>query len=167
MASRKIVYGASVAVTTTNLASLASSSTWVAGWESTAIANSTDLVLDRLFGGWIAVGTSPTANTIIEIWLIPRLDDTNWPDVFDGTDSAETVTTRAILLNFGRLGASLAVDTTTTARSYPFWFSAVAALGGPLPSSMGLFITHNTGVALHATAGNHIISHTPVYESIA
>lgn len=166
MATRNIAYGTSTAITI-SLASLATSATWVAGQESTSIVNTSTLAIDSLVGGTIQSGTTPTANTVIEVWVIPQIYDSTWPDVFDGTDSVETVTTRAILLNFGRLGASIAVDTNTSNRNYSFWFSVCATVGGPLPKAYVLFVTHNTGVNLNATGGNHVIHSTAVTETIA
>jgi hypothetical protein len=39
--------------------------------------------------------------------------------------------------------------------------------GGVVPRKFVVFVTHNTGVALNATAGNHVIAITPVYATSA
>ena len=85
------VYGASVAVFGTNdLDSLASSASWVAGFESNVITNTANDVL--LAGRFKANNTAPTAGQI-QVWVGAVLNDTpTYPDVFDGTASAETVT---------------------------------------------------------------------------
>lgn len=162
MADIKIAYGSSAALTIT-LASLATSSTLVAGRESTAVSNTSALVLDYLIGGKITTGTSPSAGRI-EIWLYGELDDTpTYPDVFDGTDSAETVTSADIKFACLYLVNSLV---TSSSSDVTYWFAptSVAQLfGGALPKSFGAFVTQNTTVNLNATGSNHAIWVTPVY----
>ena len=105
---------AASAAYTITLASLATSSTLVAGRESTSVSNTTNLYLDYGIAGLITVGTTPTVNTIIEVWAYGSLNDTpTYPDVFDGTDSAETVTSVAIKQASLALLAVLNVDATT------------------------------------------------------
>jgi len=141
---------------------IATSSTFVAGVESDAISNITNLDLDHQVAGVWRVGTTPTVNTQVQIWVVAPYSDNlagtvSWPDVFDGTSSAETVTSAGVLQGLGRLGAVLNVDSTTSARDYfcaPF--SVAALFGGFLPSQYVLFITHNTGVNSDTTGGNFI-----------
>lgn len=168
MASVKLAYGSSTAVTISP-ASVATSSTWIAGTESTAIDNTSNLFLDYLLAGYITVGTSPTASTEIRIYVYGSQNDTPlYPDVLDGTSSAETFTSAAIRDGSLKLAAVMAVDATTSDRAYYFAPVSVASLfGGTLPKYWGVFLTHNTGVNLNATAGNHVISYTGVYETIA
>jgi hypothetical protein len=167
MADRKIVYRSDTQLTIT-LASLATSASLVAGRESTAYDNTSNLDLDALLSGKITTGTSPTTAKLIQVWVVPILNDTpTWPDVFDGTDSAETVTSADILAQCGRLAASMKTDATSD-RTYAFNAGSVAALfGGVLPSKFVVFVTHNTGVNLNSTAGNHEISIQGVYETVA
>lgn len=160
-------HGASAALTIT-LASLASSATWVAGQESTAVATG-DPVLDYLVAGKVTVGTSPTANTQIQVWAYGSYDDTpTYPDTIDGTNSAETLTSAAIRNAALTLLAVMDVDATTSDRTY--WFSPTslaAAFGGVLPKNWGVWVTHNTGVNLNSTGSNHALSYTPVYATVA
>lgn len=163
----KCTYGASVALTIT-LASVATSSTWVAGAEAAPVDNSSVGSQDHLLSGRITVGTTPTANTYIEVWVVPRMDDTVWPDVFDGTASAETVTTRDQLLSYGKLAARMKVPATTSNVGYDFSNVSVASLfGWFLPKAYTVFVTHNTGVNLNSTGGNHFITYTPVATNTA
>lgn len=168
MANVKIAYDASSALTI-SLASLATSATWVAGRESTLISNTTNLYLDYLLAGQITVGTTPTSATQIRIYTVASLDDTpTWPDVFDGTDSTETITSIGVRDGFAKIASVINVDSTTSNRSYYFGPISVATLyGGSLPKNWTIFVTHNTGVNLNATAGNHVISITPVYATIS
>ncbi len=165
MSDRKLSFASASALSMTNIASLATSSTWTVGREIVCLDNSSNLYLDALVGGHIQSGTTPTANTIIEVWPIPLLADGNWPDVFAGADAARTVTTRAILLDIGSQPYPIAVDSNTSNRNYPFQFSVLALMGW-MPKQFSLFVTHNTGVNLNATAGNHSISVMGQYETI-
>jgi len=159
--------GASAALTI-SLASLASSATWVAGRESTAIATA-DPTIDYLLAGTIMVGTTPTINTQIQIWVYGSFNDApTYPDTIDGTDSAETITSSGILQVGLALAAVILVDATTSDRPYYFAPRSIAALfGGVLPKTWGVFVAHNTGVNLNATGGNHVLSATPVFAHVA
>jgi hypothetical protein len=166
VADVKIAYASSADFTIT-LASLATSSTWVAGREATSVSNTTNKYIDYLLSGSIMTGTTPTVNTRIEVWVVAKLNDSTWPDVFDGTDSAETTTTRALLESHGRLAASMTVTATSNV-AYSFSNVSVASLfGGSMPKEFTVFVTHNTAVNLNSTGGNHVISHTGVYSTVA
>ena len=160
----KLAYASSAAYTIT-LASLASSATLVAGRESTAVSNTTNLYLDYMIGGIVTVGTTPTTNTVIEVWAYgSRNDVPTYPDVFDGTDSAETVTSVAIKQSALRGLAFMGVDATTSDRGYHFAAASLAAaFGGVIPANHGVFVTHSKGVVLNATGGNHVIDYKGVY----
>jgi hypothetical protein len=167
MSDRKIVYAADAQLTIT-LASLATSSTLVAGRESTAVANTSNLYLDYKLSGKITTGTSPSAAKSIEVWVVPTINDTpTYPDVFDGTDSAETVTSRDILAACARLAALIPTDNTSD-RTYPFVCGSVASLfGGLCPDQFSVFVVHDTGQNLNSTAGNHELSVQGAYETVA
>ena len=157
----------SVAITTTSLGALPTSSTFVAGWESDAISNRTNLDLDHLLSGKIQVGTTPTVNTYIQIWVVPATSFTTgtpaWPDVMDGTVSTETWTSAGIRDGAAVLIKTILVDATTSNRNYYFGGMSVAALfGGNMPFDYVVFITHNTGANLNATDGNHLLWYTRV-----
>lgn len=161
MADIKAAYGTSAAITNA-VEGLASSSTWVAGWESAVLNNTTNLYLDYLIGGYITTGTSPTVG-VIEIWAIGILEDSTWPDVFDGTTSAETVTSRDILFAHGKLVASM-VNTTGSNVAYPFGPVSLASLfGGVVPKQVVFFTTHSTVAALNSTGTNQRLWATGVY----
>jgi hypothetical protein len=161
----KIAYAASVNLTHT-LASLASDASLLVGRESTLVDNTTNLYTDYLLSGFITTGTSPTASKIIEVHVVGLMDDSTFPSVFDGTDSAETVTA-AIKAGVCRLAASM--DTTSTSDvAYYFGPVSVAGLfGGVLPKKFVVFVTHSTAVNLNSTSGNHQITVTPVYYNTA
>jgi hypothetical protein len=166
MSTESISYRADSQLTFT-LASLASSSTLVAGRESTSYDNSSNKDTDAMLSGKVTTGTGPSAGTV-EIWVIAPIEDTPaWPDVFDGTDSTETVTSRDILAAFGRLAASITIDSTSD-RTYPFNAGSIAALfGGVLPSKFVIFITQSSGVNFNATGSNHQVSVQGITRTIA
>lgn len=157
---------ASSASLTITLASLATSSTLTAGREATAVDNGTNLYLDYHVGGKITTGTSPTDNRLIVIYAVGAVNDTpTWPDVFDGTDSAETVTSTEI--RDAALSWFASSDTDNTS-DVTYWFkpcSIAAAFGGIVPDQWTLWVTHSTGVNLNATGSNHALSYTGVYQT--
>lgn len=165
MADIKLAYGTAADATIT-LASLASDANLLVGRESDAIDNSSTLALDYLISGKITAGTSPTASKVIEVWAVGSWDGTSWPDVFDGTESAETITSADIKASVCRLLAAMATANTSD-RTYHFGpVSVAAAFGGVVPKKFVVFVTHSTGVNLNSTAGNHQIRIQPVYETV-
>jgi hypothetical protein len=159
MSTVNIAYAASSVITIT-LASIATSATFVAGAESTIVDNTSNKYVDAIVGGKITVGTTPTVNTQILVYVFTPIDSTpTYPDVMDGTDSVETLTSVGVGRGFLKLGAVLDVDAVTSNIAYPFSFTVAALFGGVMPSRWGLFVAHNTGVNLHATGGNHVIKY--------
>lgn len=162
----KLVYGTPADITIT-LASLATDSNKLTGRESTALDNTSALVEDYLVSGKITVGTSPTTAKSIEVWAIGSWDGTLWPDVFDGTDSAETITSAEIKISICKLVASMATVATSD-RPYPFGpISLAAVFGGTLPPKVSFFVTHDTVANLNSTGSNHQIRVQPVYYNAA
>jgi hypothetical protein len=149
-----------------SLASLATSSTLVAGQESGEIDNTTNKYTDGELGGTVTPGTTVTAGSRIEIWGVPVNPNGTYPGVLDGTDSAETLTARTVeLSSASRLLAVIDVDTTTANRTYN-WRTTVKTHFKVHPSKMVLFTTHNTGSNLNATAGNHTSYYRGSYKTI-
>jgi hypothetical protein len=162
-----VKYGASASLTFT-LASLATSATRVAGRASTAIGTS-GLITDALVGGKITTGTTPTANTQIDVWVYGALDDTpTYPDTITGSDAAATLSGTYIRDAELALATTIVVDSATSdVTRYVRPFSVAQLFGGVLPKNWGLFISHNTGVNLNATGSNHAFKYTPVYYNVA
>jgi hypothetical protein len=166
MADIRQAYGTASDVTIT-LASLASDTNLLAGRESAEIVNSSTLALDYLVSGKITSGTSPTASRQIEVWAVGSGDGTNWPDVFDGTESGETITSSDSKASVCRLVAVMATSATSDVAYHFGPVSIASAFGGVCPPKFVLFVTHNTAVALNATAGNHLIRLLPCFETVA
>ena len=144
-------------------ASLASSTTFIAGRESTQIDNTTNLYDDVEIQGFSTTGTSPTADTNIRLYLWGSHTSlgTTALDVLDGTDSAETFSSPQIRDSISVLARLVQVDATSNAE-YQFKPFSVAQIFGSVPQYWGLFLAHDTGVALNATAGNHEFKYTGI-----
>ena len=146
-------YGAQQTITAA-IASLASDTNLLAGIESSVIDNTTDGYEDIILSGFITTGTSPSASRTIEVWAI-AWNGSGWPDVFDGTTSAETITSAEIKNSLCKSVASISTSNNSD-RRYDFTgVSARTVFGGVLPSKFVLFITHSTVANLNSTAGNH------------
>lgn len=155
MATSTVNYSSNTSITM-DLSALATSATFLAGRESTQVDNTTNKYVDAIVSGSVSVGTTPTAGTTISVYVYGA--DTSLAttaiDVLDGTDSAETLTNAGIL-NALRLGASIVVPAVTSDVQYVVLpFSVAQLFGGVLPKFWGLFVSHNTGVALRTNVIN-------------
>jgi hypothetical protein len=169
MATATINYSSNTTITC-SVASTASNSTFVAGRESNEIDNTTNKYMDALVQGKVTVGTTPTANTQIGIyvWGADTSLATTAIDVLDGTDSAETLTNTGVLYSALKLGAAITVTAATSDVGYNFApFSVAALFGGVMPKFWGLYVAHNTGVNLNATGGNHAFSFNGIKYDVA
>lgn len=160
MGAVTLSYRASSNLTVTNLASIASSGTWVSGWVSGTIDNTSDLDLDKIVSGKITLGNSATAGEI-RVYAFAMLDDSTWPDVLsagtEGTEGTATVTTTTIrdaTMVLVCAFATRADPGTDDNYSIP-QTSLRGAFGGFMPPKCALFITHSTGVNL-AGSGQQI-----------
>ena len=167
MATVKISYRASSTITISP-ENVATSSTLVAGVESNTIDNTTNLDTDILISGLWTSGTTPTANTQVLVYVVAARDDApTWPDVFDGTASAETITSVGVGAGFMKVGAVINVDTNTSNRAYDVApFSVAQLFGGILPPKFVLFITQASGSTSNTTSGNHVWKATGVTYTI-
>jgi len=138
-------FGTATAMTIT-LASLASSAAGV-GRQSTTIDNSTVRAPRALVFVKVTVGTTPTANTLVRIYLI-RSDGTITDDGAGASDAALTV------INSPLLGTIL-VPAATSDTAYYGVFDTYDV--GPLGPTWGVAVVQNTAVNLNATGGNHAI----------
>lgn len=165
----KLSYAASSNLTVTNLHSLASSQTWVAGWESALIDNTTNKYLDYLVTGKFVTESANNQVGEMRVYAVAMLDDSTWPDVFDGTESVETVSTTMIRDGVCKLIAVVPIAVTASATYYFGPASAASAFGGRCPAKFVLFITGNpttTTTAGLEDAGSQITV-KGVYENVA
>lgn len=163
MATMTINYSSNTTITM-DLDGLASSSTWVAGRESSEIDNTTNKYIDALVQGKVKVGTTPTANTSINIyvWGADTSLATTAIDVLDGTDSAETLTNTGVLYSALRLAHSINVIATTSDIVYNVAPFSIRQVFGEMPKYWGLFVAHNCGAALHATDNTNMFSYNGI-----
>jgi hypothetical protein len=151
--SNKILaeHDASAALTIT-LASLATSTTFV-GRQSTLVDNTDNAQMIRVYFK-VTTGTSPTAARSIQFYLLSS-DDASSPNITtDGagtSDAALTMVTAPLVF----------VVPTTNVSNTAYQGSFLIRNPGPY---WGIAVCHDTGVNLHATAGNHAIRY--VNESV-
>jgi hypothetical protein len=162
----KLAYAASSALTIT-LASLASDTNLLAGRESTAVDNTSNLYLDYLLAGKITTGTSPTTAKEIRVYVAGLMEDATYPDVLDGTDSNETIASVGTRDSALKLAAVIGTINTSDLTYYFGPISVAALFGGVLPKKFVVFVVHNTAVNLNSTGSNHAIHITPVYQTVA
>ena len=163
----KLAYASSAAYTLT-LESLASSATLVAGRESTAVSNTSNLYFGYLVGGHVTVHqtTAVTANTTIDVYLYGSYTDSpQYPTPLTGTDSAVTFTSVGTRDPKTAFFASMPVPATTANLTYRFRSSNIAPFfGGLIPKLHGVWVTQSTGQNLHnTTAGT--ITYTGAYQT--
>jgi hypothetical protein len=167
MSDIKLAYAASATLATTNLDALQSSSGHTLGWESGAIDNSTLLYLDYIVNAKIQVESTGLSAGEIRLYLVAELNDSTWPDVFDGsTENVETVTDTEIRDAVCRLAAVTATDTTASRFYYLMCPSVAAVFGGTVPRKFVIFITQSTGAILEATGTPNAVYVKGVYQQI-
>lgn len=167
-ADAKEAFGSSADYTAT-LTGLASSSTLIAGRETTWLSNASNKYLDELVAGFIGIHESVniTANTYIEVWGIGPINDApTYPDAFTGTNSAVTITNAGIKSAICLPVAGMLCPAATQNIKFPFAPIGLAQRFGWLPATHGLWVTHSTGQNLGVTGANHKLSHTPVYATL-
>ena len=141
---------------TFDISSLGTSSTFVAGRESTQVDNTSTNYVDALVNVKGITGHASTAPVIgqyigLWAWGADTSLATTAIDVLDGTDSAETLAHVAVL-NSLRLAATPTVTVATAALVYYIQpFSVAQLFGGIMPKFWGLYLAHNHAGALAAS----------------
>lgn len=159
------VYPASVNLTVTNLAGIASSATWVVGWTSGTIDNSTTRYTDIIHTGKILVESSGLSAGLLQLWMYMMLDDSNWPDIFSsgtpGTEGAATL--RDTEIRDGLLPLWGQATDTTASRTYPMRGISVRSRAGYVPDKYALFFAQSSGNTLE-TSGQQM-TYKGLYEN--
>jgi hypothetical protein len=170
-ANVKTAYAASVEVTIT-LASLAASSTLLAGQESTFIDNRTNLFLNYTMAGHYKAGAANAQVGAINTAIVGCEGDGAgtpvWQNVFDGTDSTETVSLQSVYDQICKVGSSI-TTTATNDLVWPFNFSVAGLFGGDCPLAFVVFVSHNAETSTNvwsATEGDHSIVATGTYLTV-
>lgn len=164
----KAKYAATVSMTVTNLHSLASSATYVAGWSSASVTNTSNLYLDYMVSGTFTTASSNRQAGTIEVWVMAALNDTpTWPTLATGTAGTEgTASFTAVEQknSYCRLLTAIATNNTAS-QVYAFPPTAISSLfGGQCPTHWAIFVTGNatTTTTAQLAASGSAIYHTPV-----
>lgn len=151
MPNNILVKYATSATLTCAVGSLGSDTALIDGVESSVIDNTTDGYDDYLISGKVTVAASGlTTARLIEVFAV-AWNGSAWPDVFDGTSSAVSISSEEIKNSICK---PIAIMPTTATASAVYHFSGVSlrqAFGGVLPSKCVLFVTQSTGAALAAS----------------
>ena len=125
--------------------------------QSTEIDNTTNLYVGAYVACNIKLGTSPTSNTIISVYIL-RNDNNATPirdDAAGASDAAITIK-NATLIGTLTTGGSAATGDVLKGVFY------VDNLG----PKWSIAIKNDTGVALDATNGNHVVNYVGVTKTI-
>ena len=164
-----IKYGDSTDMTVTNLHGIATSTTFIAGWESATIDNTSTKFLDFLMSGTIQIhdDAAPGAGSQVRVYIVAMTSDTTWPDLMDGTESTDAFAGPEQMLAVAKLGCVISPLVTSGQNIiYSFGpFSVANLYGGACPPKFVVFITHNTGANLH-TSGN-LVTYQGVSNNVA
>ena len=142
------------------LAGLATSASMITGQQSTIVTNVTNKFLDAIVTGQVMTGTTPVANKTIAVYVfVPiRFAASAFVYAIAGGTVLGEADAAATFDSEQRSGsvilAGTAATNATSNRSYSFSFS-VAEIVGYMPLKWGVFVAHDTGAALNATAANH------------
>ena len=155
MADTKISYSSNTPITF-DISSLGTSSTFVAGRESTQVDNTSTLYDDALVNAKGITGhasTAPTVGQYIGLWLWGA--DTSLAttpiDTLDGTDSAETLSHVSVLNSLRQVATPTVTVATAGLVYYIQPFTVAQYFGGVLPKFWGLYLAHNHTGALAAS----------------
>lgn len=146
---------------TITLASLATSTSLLAGRQSTVVSNASNQYVDVIVSGQITVGTTPTIDRQIAVYVFAPLKMVTSTATFPiaTTTALGTTDAAATFEAYQRDGMRLAAVITviaTSDRAYSVApFSVAQLFGGVMPLQWGIFVTHSTAVNLNATSGNH------------
>lgn len=171
-------YSGDSALTVTNLHSLPSSASFLAGWMSAQIDNSTLLATDYLISGEVQVntGVAPTTATTILVLLFScwRANGGSpiWPGTravgatsggaaYAGSEGLYTIVDTEQRDSYFRRADAMTIDANTS-RGYGFGFSVRDVLGA-IPAYSAVFIAHNTGQNLNSA--NNAVHVQPIYGS--
>jgi hypothetical protein len=157
VAIQNITYGSKTAITLT----LTSIATGTGGRASTVVSNTANKYDDAVIQ--IQTNGSAAGNTgTLDFYVYTALGDTTYTDGATGSDAAFTVANR---LNAVWVGSVVLNGTTAVTCTLPR--SIAACFGGIMPEKWGLIAVNNSGAALSATAGNHVISYQGITYTVA
>lgn len=150
-------------------AGLASSATWVAGWSSQTIDNTSNLYDDYILTGNILVESSGLTAGYLNLWAYTMLDPTagTWPDIFSsGTEGSQgAATLHDTEIRDGLIPIWSQQTDTTASRNYPIQGVSLLSMMRVIPPKFAFFFAHSTVAALE-TSGQ-VINIQGVYYNVA
>lgn len=154
MATSSTNYGSDTAITF-DVSSLGTSSTFLAGRESTQVDNTSDKFVDAIVTCNGITGHASTAPTVgqqiqLYLWGSDVSLATTGIDTLDGTDSAETLAHDSVRQSL-RLVAAPTVTVATAGLVYYILPFSIVSILGHMPKFWGLFLSHNHTGALAAS----------------
>jgi hypothetical protein len=153
-------YGTIETLTVTALQGLASSSSFLSGWTSGYVDNTTNLNVNSVVYGQIVSGTTPTAGSV-RVYAY-AFDGTNTPDLFssgtEGTEGAATVTDSEQLDASLVLLWSSSIDTSSD-QPHPMPPRSIRQAFGFMPRKWALFVAHDTVAALKTSLNAIYVDH--------
>jgi len=144
----KLKYGTAAAFTMTGIEDVDSSQTWVGGWTTGSVNNTSTLAVDYLVSGQFTTESTNRQAGYIYVYAYGSFDSTpTWPDIFssgtEGTVGAATVHDTEQRDGGLRLIAALEVDNGAS-EVYTFPPTSIAqAFGGIVPAYWALWVTSN------------------------
>lgn len=158
MATLKETFSSPTTMTIT-LASLASSTTGV-GRQSDLVDNSSNRYVSANVYVKVTVGTSPTANTPIYVYLLRSDNNGGSQLVTDGAGASDA----GLTVKNAQLLGVITCTATTSDVAYIEAFDTSSF--GPLGPEWGIAVVNSTGVALNSTTGNHSVTYVGVTKDI-
>lgn len=144
----KLKYGTDAAFTMTGIEDVDASQTWVGGWTTGSVNNTSTLAVDYLVSGQFTTESTNRQAGYIYVYAYAAFDDTpTWPDIFssgtEGTVGAATIHDTEQRDGGLRLIAALEVDNGAS-EVYTFPPTSIAqAFGGIVPAYWALWVTSN------------------------
>lgn len=131
--------------------------------ESTVIDNTTTKYLDCIVGGKITVGTTPTVDTLIRMWLYASWNSTDYTGACTGSDASYSAGQEGILIPLRPIKVPVATSDVT----YEWIAGSVRRAFGEVPPKWGILVKNETGVSLNATSSNHDIGFWGIKKNVA
>jgi hypothetical protein len=165
MATQKIQYGTSTAMTTTTLNTLANSAT--VGWQSDRVSNLSTLATDyEIFVKLTMANTAPANDKAAYIWICPWYTTdggSTWLPASQGTTTVPTGSQGASTIaqphNLRLLGV---LNYTTQFMPIQDSFLLSNAFGNTIPDGFSIIITNFTGAAVTAAT----VAYTPLNNTL-
>lgn len=163
-------YAAASTLTQTGLDGITSSPTWIAGWGSATIDNSSVKYTDYAVNAVLQAESAGLTAGQARLYLVPELNDSAYPDCLSsGTEGAEGAVTMHDVATRDAVAFLLAwTDTDTTASQFYYLMCpSIRQVLGYVPRKFFLFITHSMVAALETTGDPNQVYVAGRYDNVA